>query len=98
MERTSTGINSSEEIKGNLDRPVVREKNCPKGCGDMSQKKVRFDQFELDYGRFQLSRDGAAVRLEGLPLQLLMLLIDNQPTVVTRRADCGAVVGQGFLR
>ena len=62
MERPSSGINSSEEIKGNLDRPVVGEKNCPKGCGDMSQKKVRFDEFELDFGRFQLSRGGIAIR------------------------------------
>ena len=59
----------------------------------MSQKKVRFDQFELDYGRFQLSRRGTAVRLESLPMQLLMLLIDNQPTVVDARADCGCNCG-----
>jgi DNA-binding winged helix-turn-helix (wHTH) protein len=50
----------------------------------MSQKKVRFDQFELDYGRFLLCRCGTPVRLEDLPLKLLMFLIENQQTMVTR--------------
>jgi DNA-binding winged helix-turn-helix (wHTH) protein len=52
--------------------------------GVMPQKKVRFEQFELDYGRFQLSRGGTLVRLEALPLQLLMLLIDSPNSLVTR--------------
>jgi DNA-binding winged helix-turn-helix (wHTH) protein len=47
-------------------------------------KKVRFDDFHLDYARFQLCRGGAPVRLEGLPLQLLMFLVDNRGQLVTR--------------
>jgi DNA-binding winged helix-turn-helix (wHTH) protein len=47
-------------------------------------KKVRFDEFELDYARFQLSRNGAPVRLEGLPLQLLMFLVEKRGQLVTR--------------
>lgn len=50
----------------------------------MPGKKVRFDKFELDFGSFQLSRQGQAIPLEGLPLQLLMLLIENQRQLVTR--------------
>jgi len=50
----------------------------------MPDKKVRFAEFELDFGRFQLCRNGLPVRLEGLPLQLLMLLIENQRQLVTR--------------
>jgi len=50
----------------------------------MPEKKVRFGQFELDFGRFQLSRSGELVRLEGLPLQLLMYLIDHHRELVTR--------------
>jgi DNA-binding winged helix-turn-helix (wHTH) protein len=50
----------------------------------MLKKKVRFSEFELDFGRFQLSRSGQTVRLEGLPLQLLMFLIENQRQLVTR--------------
>jgi len=48
------------------------------------QKKVRFDDFQLDYGRFQLYRHGIPVRLEGLPLQLLMFLVENRGQLVTR--------------
>ena len=50
----------------------------------MSTRKVRFDDFELDYARFQLLRQGAPIRLEGLPLQLLMFLVENRGQLVTR--------------
>ena len=50
----------------------------------MSEKRIRFDDFELNYGRFQLSRQGNPVRLEGLPLQLLMFLVDHRGQLVTR--------------
>ncbi len=50
----------------------------------MPEKKVRFDDFELDYGRFQLCRRGSPVRLEGLPLQLLMFLVEKKGQLVTR--------------
>lgn len=51
----------------------------------MAEKKVRFADFELDFGRFQLYRGGQPLPLEGLPLQLLMFLIDNQRCLVTRQ-------------
>jgi DNA-binding winged helix-turn-helix (wHTH) protein len=50
----------------------------------LPDKKIRFDDFELDYGRFQLSRGGAPVRLEGLPLQLLMFMVEKRGQLVTR--------------
>ena len=50
----------------------------------MPEKKVHFAEFELDFGRFQLCRSGCPVRLEGLPLQLLMFLIDKHSQLVTR--------------
>ncbi len=50
----------------------------------MPDKKVCFAEFELDFGRFQLSRSGQPVRLEGLPLQLLMFLVEHQRQLVTR--------------
>ena len=50
----------------------------------MPEKKVRFDDFQLDYGRFQLCRHGVPVRLEGLPLQLLMFLVEKRGQLVTR--------------
>jgi DNA-binding winged helix-turn-helix (wHTH) protein len=50
----------------------------------LPEKKIRFDDFELDYGRFQLCRRGNPVRLEGLPLQLLMFLVEKRGQLVTR--------------
>ncbi len=50
----------------------------------MPDKKIRFDHFELDYGRFQLCRGGNPVRLEGLPLQLLTFLVENRGQLITR--------------
>ena len=60
----------------------------------MSQKKVRFADFELDFGCFQLSRGGCPVRLEGLPLQLLMFLIENHRQLVTREQIAEALWGK----
>jgi len=48
------------------------------------EKRVGFDDFELDFGRFQLRRGGKPVPLEGLPLQLLMFLVENKGQLVTR--------------
>lgn len=47
-------------------------------------RRVSFAEFELDFGRFELYQDGRPLPLEGLPLQLLMLLIENQRQLVTR--------------
>lgn len=63
----------------------------------MNGKKVRFDEFELDFGRFQLSRGGQAVRLEGLPLQLLMFLVEKQRQLVTRDQIADALWGEGVF-
>lgn len=60
----------------------------------MPEKKVRFGEFELDFGRFQLCRNGDPVRLEGLPLQLLMFLIENQGRLVTREQIADALWGK----
>jgi DNA-binding winged helix-turn-helix (wHTH) protein len=59
-----------------------------------NDKKVRFAEFELDFGRFQLYRSGCPVRLEGLPLQLLMFLIDHQRQLVTREQIADALWGK----
>ena len=60
----------------------------------MAEKKVRFGDFELDIGRFQLYRSGDAVRLEGLPLQLLMYLIQHHRELVTREQLADALWGK----
>ena len=60
----------------------------------MSEKKVRFDAFLLDFGRFQLLRDGRPLKLEGLPLQLLMFLTERQGQLVTREQIADALWGK----
>lgn len=60
----------------------------------MPQKSVRFDDFQLDYSRFQLSRRGTPIRLEGLPLQLLMFLVEKRGELVTREQISSALWGQ----
>ncbi len=57
----------------------------------MSDKKVCFEDFELDFGRFQLSHRGKPVPLEGLPLQLLMFLVENKGLLVTREQISSAL-------
>jgi DNA-binding winged helix-turn-helix (wHTH) protein len=54
-------------------------------------KKIRFDDFDLDYGRFQLYRCGHPVRLEGLPLQLLMFLVEKRGQLVNREEISAAL-------
>jgi len=56
---------------------------------DKPDKKVRFDDFEVDYGHFQLCRCGSPIRLEGLPLQLLMFLVEKRGQLVTREQISG---------
>jgi DNA-binding winged helix-turn-helix (wHTH) protein len=60
----------------------------------MAEKRVRFGIFELDFGRFQLYRSGVPMRLEGLPLQLLMYLVENQHQLVTREQIADALWGK----
>jgi DNA-binding winged helix-turn-helix (wHTH) protein len=55
----------------------------------LPDKRVRFSDFELDYSRFQLRCGGSPVRLEGLPLQLLMFLVDKRGQLVTREQIAG---------
>jgi DNA-binding winged helix-turn-helix (wHTH) protein len=54
-------------------------------------KKICFDEFDLDYGRFQLCLRGSPVRLEGLPLQLLMFLVEKRGQLVTREEISAAL-------
>ena len=60
----------------------------------MPEKRVRFAEFELSFDRFQLYRSGHPVRLEGLPLQLLMFLIEKQGQLVTREQIADALWGK----
>jgi DNA-binding winged helix-turn-helix (wHTH) protein len=58
------------------------------------EKKIRFDDFLLDFGRFQLTRGGCPLKLEGLPLQLLMFLVEQQGQLVTREQIADVLWGK----
>jgi len=58
------------------------------------EKRIRFDEYLLDYGRFQLSRNDQPLKLEGLPLQLLMFLVEKQGQLVTREQIADALWGK----
>ncbi len=45
----------------------------------------KFDNFELDPSRFELRRDGRALKLERIPLDLLILLVEKEGAVVSRQ-------------
>ena len=86
-----------------VDRAAEADKNCLATARlrgsmtekSMPEKKVRFAEFEFtNFGRFQLYRSGCPVRLEGLPLQLLMFLIENQRRLVTREQIADALWGK----
>src|SRR2546423_9511218 len=61
------------------------------------EKTIRFAQFELDFARFQLFRSGSPISLEGLPLQLLMLLIENHRKLVTRQQIADELWGKDIF-
>jgi len=63
----------------------------------MADKRVRFAEFELDFGHFQLYRSGRPVYVEGLPLQLLMYLVEKQKQLVTREQIADALWGKDIF-
>lgn len=45
---------------------------------------VRFAEFELDVRAYELRRSGEAMKLERIPMELLLLLVERQGQLVTR--------------
>ena len=46
---------------------------------------VRFEDFELDYTRFELRRAGRVLKLEKIPMELLILLVEREGHLVPRQ-------------
>ncbi len=51
----------------------------------------------LDFGRFQLLRGDSVIALEGLPLQLLMFLIERRGQLVTREQIAAELWGKDIF-
>jgi TolB-like protein/DNA-binding winged helix-turn-helix (wHTH) protein/Tfp pilus assembly protein PilF len=50
----------------------------------MPENLVHFAKFELDLRKYELRESGQPVRLERLPMELLILLVEGRGTLVTR--------------
>src|SRR5271169_5183807 len=50
----------------------------------MANEVIRFEEYELDRGAFELRRGGKVVRLERIPLELLFLLAERPGLLVGR--------------
>jgi TolB-like protein/DNA-binding winged helix-turn-helix (wHTH) protein/Tfp pilus assembly protein PilF len=59
----------------------------------MMETRYTFDQFELDARTFELRRSGEHVRLERLPMELLLLLVSRQGDLVSREEIIGKLWG-----
>ena len=51
----------------------------------MTSPCYHFGEFELDRDRFELRRNGRTLKLERIPMELLILLLERQGSVVTRQ-------------
>jgi DNA-binding winged helix-turn-helix (wHTH) protein len=56
-----------------------------------------FGEFELDAQCYQLRRRGVAMRLENIPLQLLLLLVEKTGQVVSRKEIAERLWGEGVF-
>lgn len=54
------------------------------GDSQLPAELLQFDNFELDRGAYELRRAGRKVRLEPIPFQLLILLVERRGLLVTR--------------
>lgn len=60
----------------------------------MSQGRIQFEEFALDCDRYELLRAGQPIKLEKLPMELLMLLIERGGHLVTRQEIIERLWGQ----
>jgi DNA-binding winged helix-turn-helix (wHTH) protein len=58
---------------------------------------LRFEDFELDRGAYQLRRSGTAVHLERIPLDLLFFLAERRDQLVTREEIIERIWGKGVF-
>jgi DNA-binding winged helix-turn-helix (wHTH) protein len=64
----------------------------------MPSTLVRFGEFELDPGKYELLREGQPVKLERLPMELLILLVESRGTLVTREVIIEHLWGKDVYR
>jgi class 3 adenylate cyclase/DNA-binding winged helix-turn-helix (wHTH) protein/tetratricopeptide (TPR) repeat protein len=63
----------------------------------MRAEMFRFEDFELDPTQYRLRRNGVAVHLEGIPFQLLCLLVERRGQLVTGEEIRERIWGKGVF-
>jgi TolB-like protein/DNA-binding winged helix-turn-helix (wHTH) protein/Flp pilus assembly protein TadD len=58
--------------------------NRPMESGMAAVSSYKFGQFELDLRSYELKRDGEPLRLEKIPMELLIFLVEHHGELVTR--------------
>ena len=59
----------------------------------MPAAAIKFDEFSLDCDRYELLRAGRPIKLEKLPMELLILLVEKDGDLVTRQEIVGRLWG-----
>jgi TolB-like protein/DNA-binding winged helix-turn-helix (wHTH) protein/Flp pilus assembly protein TadD len=59
---------------------------------------LRFGEFDLDVDRYELRRSGRTVKLERIPMELLILLLQNEGKLVRREAINRRLWGENALQ
>src|SRR5258708_3143015 len=63
----------------------------------MPAELLQFDNFELDRGAYELRRAGRKVRLEPIPFELLILLVERRGLLVTRAEIIDRIWGKDIF-
>jgi len=63
----------------------------------MIRELVKFGQFELDTAGFHLQRSGRTIKLERIPMELLILLVERSGELVTREEIIAKFWGKALL-
>src|SRR5664279_1042380 len=58
---------------------------APQGSAFVSAGLIKFDEFALDCDRYVLLRAGRRIKLERIPMELLILLVTKDGHLVTRQ-------------
>src|ERR1700756_3305090 len=77
--RTAKAARQREVGKGGAQRVEL-----PQQTASMSNEVIKFEEFELDSAAFELRQGGSLVKLERIPLELLILLAKRRGELVTR--------------
>lgn len=64
----------------------------------MDEPIIQFEEFDLDFERYELRRSGRAVKLERIPMELLILLLQNNGKLVRREAINRRLWGENALQ